>query len=93
MIIRFGNLTPREFAQRVGAEFTTEELRHLTALRSGNAKLTGPQDFHIFEDPLCITVGSVDSHAMEIFTAANARHGFEKRVPVALDQEWKEATK
>lgn len=85
-----GNLSPDEFALRVGTEFTDNELSALRGYRSGLAKLTGPDDFHIFDSPIIsVTVGSAESVVLDIFTAANERSSFNRQVDFDLDSAWR----
>lgn len=89
MYLRMGNLTPAQFAERVGSEFTADELLELAGMRSGNATLAGPNDFHIFCDPsISVTIGSRDCAALELFKAANARKQFNRPVDFDLDEAW-----
>lgn len=91
-MLRMGNLTPEKFSERVGTEFTAEEIQALQVMRSGNAILTGPDDFHIFSDPgLSITVGSRDAKCIPIFVASNARKTWNRSVDIDLDEAWKAA--
>lgn len=90
MNIRLGNLSPEQFADRVGAEFTSDELAELHSVWSQWAELTGPEDFHIFDAPtIFVTIGSVSSRAVEIFKAANARKTFNREVTFGLDDRFK----
>lgn len=92
MYLRFGNLTPEAFAERVGASFTPAELDTLNHFWSQNAKLTGPDQFHIFDDPsITISIGSVDALPLQVFQAANARKPFNRPVDFYLDKEWWES--
>ena len=90
MEIRLGNLTPRQLADRVGLTFTKPEMDALNNARSGKARLTGPEDFHIFEHPaISITIGSTKSVALAILLAANIRKPATQQISVSLDEEWK----
>lgn len=92
MLIRLGNLSAAELEAKAGLEFTDEERAELEAARSGQAKLTGPEDWHAFDNPgVSITIGSADSRARHIFEAANAREKADFILPVYLDEEWKVA--
>lgn len=85
-----GNLSPEAFATRVEADFTDEEIAELKSNWSTNAELTGPEDWHIFDDPVIrIHIGSIDSRAAAIFIAANERKAFNRAVTVHLDEKWK----
>lgn len=86
--IMLGNLSPEEFARRVDAEFTDEEIAQLRSTWSQKAELTGPEDFHFFDIPLAITFGSMDNKAMEILKAANDRKTFSRPVSGILDNGW-----
>lgn len=91
MYLKFGNLSPEKFAERVGTEFTPDELVHLRSVWSMNATLTGPEDFHIFDDPtISVDIGSVESRTVVIFAAANARKEFNREVSFYLQEEWKD---
>lgn len=91
MLLRIGNLSPQQFAERVGTEFTAGELKLLGRARSGNAVLTGPNDFHIFDKPgISVTVGSRRCEALEIFKAANSRKEFNRPVQFDLDDRWRD---
>lgn len=86
MNIKFGNLSPLSFASRVGTEFTAAELETLGHFWSQNATLTGPDQFHIFDDPaITIHVGSVDALPLDVFKAANARKPFNRPVSFYVD--------
>lgn len=92
MYLRFGNLTPEAFAERVGTSFTPAELDTLNHFWSQNAKLTGADQFHIFDDPsITISIGSVDALPLQVFQAANARQPFNRPVSFYLDKEWWES--
>lgn len=82
MIIKFGNLTVRQFAERVGAEFTPEELELLESHRTDTAGFTDPGKFHIFEDPaISIHIGSAAQvELLPVFSAANARRTFNREI-------------
>lgn len=89
MHLRLGNLTPEQFAERVGSEFTEQEAAYLRSVASGNANLAGPDDFHIFERPsISVTVGSPTTHVLDVFKAANARKPFNREVSFDLDNRW-----
>lgn len=82
MYLRFGNLTVQEFADRVGAVFTDDEIATLEAARNPQATVTDPGQFHIFDDPaLAVTLGpdAIES-VLPIFTAANDRNAFTEPV-------------
>lgn len=79
MNIKFGNLTMRQFADKVQADFTDEELETLEGYRTDIAEFTDPGKFHIFDDPaISINIGSecIAAGALGIFTAANTRKTF-----------------
>ena len=87
---RMGNLSPEAFADRVGAVFTPEEIAELRATWSQEARLTGPEDWHIFDAPsVTVTVGRPTARALAIFVAANDRQPFNRHVPVDLDAGWR----
>ena len=89
MFLRFGNLSPERFAARVDSEFTPDELEYLGSVWSQNATLTGPDDFHIFEDPaIAISIGSTTSRTLEVFKAANSRKVFNREVDFNLDDKF-----
>ena len=86
MLIKFGNVSPKEFAERVGSEFTADEMVHLEAVWSRNAELQSAEDFHIFDDPaISIHIGAADSRTVEVFKAANERRTFGCPVMFYLD--------
>lgn len=90
MSLRLGNLTPEEFADRVGAHFTADEFATLHQHWSPAATLTGPDQFHIFEHPhIAITVGSPTASVIAVFADANARSEFTRPIGVFEDQEWR----
>ena len=82
MFIRFGNLTVTHFAQRVGAEFTPEEIETLESYRTEEAEFSDPNKFHIFEDPaVCVVIGPVALEATKsIWVGADARKQFNRPV-------------
>jgi len=87
--LRLGNMSPEAFAEKVGAEFTEEEMTHLKSVWSQQASLTGAEDFHIFEAPaISITVGSAGSKTIKVFAAANQRKVFNREITIHLDSEW-----
>ena len=89
MNIRLGNLSPREFGERVGSPFTGTEIAYLTERWSGNARLSGPEDFHIFDSPtISVTVGSRKADVLAVFVAANSRKPFNREVDFDLDDDW-----
>lgn len=90
MYLKLGNLSPKNFAEIVESEFNEDELKELNDAWSQKAELTGPEDFHIFKDPsITIHIGSVESRALEIFKAANARKQFNREISFHLDDRWK----
>lgn len=91
MYLFLGNLSPEQFAARTGAEFTDEEIAELRSTWSQKAQLTGPEDWHIFDAPLSIAIGTVGSRAMQIFQQVNARKTLTVEVQVYLDEKWKES--
>ena len=50
--IRLGNLSASELEAKTGLEFTDAEREELEAARSGQAKLTGPEDCRAIADAL-----------------------------------------
>lgn len=83
MNLRFGNLTMRQFADKVEADFTAEELATLESQRTDTAEFTDPTKFHIFDDPgISISIGSecIAAGTLGIFEAANARKTFKVEV-------------
>jgi hypothetical protein len=89
MNLRLGNLSPTQFAEHVGTEFTNDEAAYLQSVWSQNAALTGPDDFHIFSDPaISITVGSASSRTLEVFKAANSRTQFNREITFDLDEQY-----
>lgn len=91
MYLRMGNLSPEQFAEKVGTEFTAEEVATLRACWSQQATLTGPNDWHAFDDPaISVTVGSRESPMVAIATAASARKPFNRPVTFDQDRRWSE---
>lgn len=91
MYLKLGNLSPEQFATRVGSEFTPDEITYLKSVWSRNATLTGPDDFHIFDNPaISIHVGSATTKTLDVFKAANARKQFNDEISFHLDEEWQE---
>jgi len=89
MFLKLGNLSPERFAERVGSEFTDDELTYLRSVWSQKAALVGPDDFHIFDDPtISAHIGSATSRTVEVFKAANARSPFDRAVQFSLDDDW-----
>ena len=81
--IKFGNLTVKQFGERVGTKFTDEELTILESSRSENATVDEYGDnFHIFEDPaISIDFGVFAlKKLLPIFKAANDRKPFNRKV-------------
>lgn len=89
MGFRLGNMSIEWFISQTGAEFTEAELARLREVHSNPAKLTGPDQFHIFEGPFVVTVGSMEGEALSIFRAANSRKPFTPAVMFSVDDEWK----
>jgi len=89
MFLKFGNLSPEKFAERVGSAFTDEELAYLHSVWSQNAALVGLDDFHIFDDPsITVHIGSVASRVVDVFVAADTRLPFNREIQFSLDAEW-----
>lgn len=86
--IMLGNLSPEQFARRVDADFTEEEIAQLRSVWSQQAELTGPEDFHFFDIPLTMTFGSMDNEAMKIVKAANERKTFSCLISGGIDSRW-----
>ena len=92
MFLKLGNLSPEEFANRVGSAFTDDELAYLRSVWSQKATLTSPGDFHIFDDPtISIHIGSATGQTVDTFVAANTRSTFNRPVQFGLDECWREA--
>lgn len=90
VFIRLGNLSAAELEAKTGLEFTDEERAELEAARSGQAALTGPEDWHAFDMPgVSITIGSVSSRARHIIEGADMRKKANFAIVVYLDEEWK----
>jgi hypothetical protein len=88
-----GNLSPEEFAGRVGADFTHEEIAVLRSTWSRMADLSGPEDWHIFDSPsISITVGNPTARALAILVRANDRHPSTRLVDVDIDERWNEGS-
>lgn len=89
MHIKFGNLSPQAFAEKVGAQFTPDELEHLESVWSQQTKLTSAEDFHIFDNPaISVHIGATDSRTVEVFSSANDRTAFNRPVTFYLDNDW-----
>ena len=82
MNIRFGNLTLEKFAEKVGADFTAEELATLNECRTDLANFTDPDKFHIFDHPaVVVVIGKRAMAATEhIWVAADTRAKFNREV-------------
>ena len=82
MYIRFGNLSVKQFALRVGTEFTDEEIELLESHRSAKSTFTDQSKFHIFDDPaITIDIGTVAmAEVGHIFQTAHNRKPFQKTV-------------
>lgn len=79
--LRFGNLTVAEFAARVGAQFTTQEIETLESRRSDYASFTDKSAFHIFDDPsIAVHLGQDAHDLVPIFVRANDRSTFTREV-------------
>jgi len=90
MYLKFGNLSPEKFAEKVGATFTDDELSYLHSVWSQKAALIGSNDFHIFDDPaISIHVGSTTGPTVDVFLAANTRSTFNRPVQFFLDADWR----
>ena len=90
MLLRFGNLSPEELAGHVGAVFTDEEITYLRSVWSKHATLTGPDDWHAFDDPaVSIHVGSAESETVRVLQASNARATWTREVHVYVDEAWR----
>ncbi len=88
---KLGNLSPEEFAKRVGTEFTADEIARLKEHWSQKADLMGPEDWHVFDAPtVSVHIGSVTCGAVDVFRAADARRPFNRAVRFSLDERWKE---
>ncbi len=88
--IRLGNLSAAELEAKTGLEFTDAEREELEAARSGQAKLTGAEDWHAFDTPgISITIGYQFSRARQILEAADLRKKATIALPIYLDEEWK----
>lgn len=86
--LKLGNVSPQEFASKVEADFTDEEMAALEAAWSRNAVLSGDDQFHIFRDPrLSIHVGSASAPVLQVFINANSRKEFNQQVPVHVDRQ------
>lgn len=88
MLIKFGNMTVKEFATAVGADFTAEELDYLESKRSDIAEFTDPEAFHIFNDPaISIHLGQLayQGRVVEVFKAANDRVKFNREVSFHIE--------
>lgn len=91
MLMVLGNLTVRQFAERVGAEFTDEEVERLELYRTNTAEFSDTAKFHIFDSPaINVYVGEVAlKEAVPIFVAANERKKFNREVsfyPASTDK-------
>lgn len=84
MYFKFGNLTVRQFLERIEGEATEEEIATLEAYRTDAAEFTDPARFHIFCDPaISIHIGPAALRDVgPIFMALDARKPFNR--PVAF---------
>lgn len=82
MYMVLGNLTVAQFAERVGASFTDDELELLESHRSNNAQSIPADKFHIFDSPaISVYIGADALGApLDAFKAANARQPFNREV-------------
>jgi hypothetical protein len=82
MNLRFGNLTVAEFAERVGTEFTAEELALLESYRTSTASFAEPDKFHIFDDPaISISIGAIALAAtQQIWVDADRDNPFNQKI-------------
>ncbi|WP_258933222.1 hypothetical protein [Nesterenkonia pannonica] len=82
-MLKLGNLTVREFAEAVNADFTDEELEFLERHRSDETRLESADQFHIYKDP-CISIHigaeAASGAVLQTFVAANARRTFSQEV-------------
>lgn len=84
MFLRMGDLRPAEFAERVGAEFTPDELALLEAHYEPNASFDGPRGLHIFDDPaISMTVGAETLNQIrDVLIESNDRRSWNRDVPI-----------
>jgi hypothetical protein len=83
MNLKLGNLTVTQFAEKVGAEFTEEEVALLETHRSDLAEFSDPNAFHIFDTPaISIHIGQVaaTNEVLDVFKRANARRAFNREI-------------
>lgn len=82
MYLRMGNLTVRQFADRVNADFSDNEVEFLEDLRTDVAQFEDSNRFHIFDDPaISVVVGREAMPAViDTFTTANSRRAFTREV-------------
>lgn len=90
VLLRMGNLSAAELEAKTGLEFSNDERAALMASRSGQAKLTGPEDWHAFDSPgISVSIGSATSQARYIFEAADIRKKANIEIPIYVDEGWK----
>ena len=82
MSFRLGNLSVKEFAERVGTEFAESDVALLESHRSQIADFTDQTRFHIFDAPaISIDIGAVAmEQIMHIFIEAYERKPFNCQV-------------
>lgn len=82
MYLKLGNLTVAQFAEKVEAEFTDEELKFLESYRTNHASKIGDNEFHIFEHPsISINIGhEAMKDTLPVWTAANERKMFNQQI-------------
>lgn len=88
MYIKLGNMTVKQFADAVGADFTDDEMEYLESKRCDLAEFTNPEGFHIFEDPsISINLGqkAYAGRVVETFKAANNRKEFTRKVVFGIE--------
>lgn len=77
-----GNLSVRQFAERVGTQFDPADLEVLESHRTNEAQFTDPAKFHIFDSPaINIYIGSVAMRETEmIWQRAHRQYPFDRPV-------------
>lgn len=82
MILKFGNMSVRQFEEKTGTKFTDAEVATLESYRCDDANANTTDGFHIFDDPaISVHIGAVALEAtMPIWKAAQARSPLNRAV-------------
>lgn len=88
MNIRLGNLTMFQFEDRIGIKLNDEDKNWLQAHKQDNAQRIGKDEFHIFDMPFSIIVGSkIKNELVEILTKYNDIHTFDEELQIIESEE------